>query len=476
MNYNLLEEEWIPVLYRCGKWTRVGIRKALEDAGRIRQIAASNPMDRVAILRFLLAILYWCRGNPPDDVSAKFDDTFPADWFSKLDANRECFNLLGEGERFYQYRKPKDKLLTANYLIHEIPTGTSKWHFRHSTDKVDGLCPACCAVGLLRLPLFATSGGQGKSPGINAKPPVYVIPVGVSLAATLRLSWRQVSNLGSAAWEKPDTVLPKTGEVPLLVGLTWLPRRVWLGNPEGPEAKCISCGRTEHLIRLCVFAGIGSTKTDGPGRIWRDPHVLYATSSRGDVTSVHAGNALGASDAAAGHWARIVAGMLQKEEAPNASISTWIVGFSTVQNDKYLEAMERLIPFPCSPVEIQESVEKVERWQKEGSNLARKLQPPDEKKSSRKHVEIPPMIFAIRPHVEGRVSAKVGELIAGTDEAWEQAAAEYRPMMKMIARSLSPGFTTAALQRRQQIAHVMPDMRSKAQPAEKSSRKKGDGK
>jgi hypothetical protein len=50
MNYNLLDEKWIPVLYRDGRWDRVGIRKALEDAGKIRQVAASNPMDSVALL------------------------------------------------------------------------------------------------------------------------------------------------------------------------------------------------------------------------------------------------------------------------------------------------------------------------------------------------------------------------------------------------------------------------------------------
>jgi CRISPR system Cascade subunit CasA len=65
MNFNLLDEDWIPVLYRDGRWERIGIRKALKDAARIRQLAASNPMDRVAILRFLLALLYWCNGNPP---------------------------------------------------------------------------------------------------------------------------------------------------------------------------------------------------------------------------------------------------------------------------------------------------------------------------------------------------------------------------------------------------------------------------
>ncbi len=49
MNYNLLKESWIPVLWKNGNSSRVGIIEALTHAGRIRQIAASNPMDRVAI-------------------------------------------------------------------------------------------------------------------------------------------------------------------------------------------------------------------------------------------------------------------------------------------------------------------------------------------------------------------------------------------------------------------------------------------
>jgi len=473
MNYNLLEEPWIPVLMMDGNYCRVGIKDALTQAGRIRQIAATNPMDRVAVLRFLLALLYWCKGNPPDCAQSALGDTFPPDWFWKLDDNQDCFNLLGDGRRFYQYRKSADKSITANYLIHEVPTGTNKWHFRHSTEGVEGLCPACCAMGLVRLPSFATSGGRGKPPGVNWKPPIYVIPVGASLAETLRLSWRRASDLGTPAWEKPDLQLPKTGQVPLLTGLTWLPRRVWLSNPEEPETTCISCGCSKRLIRRSVFGTIGSTKKRG---VWRDPHVLYATSSKGEVTSLHASDALGTSDSAAGQWARITAGMLQSNVVGNDRTSVWIVGFSTVQNDKYLEAMERTVSFPMSPSEIQKSIEKIERWQKEGSALARKIQPRSDKKSSRKHVEIPPMLAAIRPYVEGSVSSKAGELIAGTDVAWQQAAEEYRPMMAMIAKSLSPGFTTAAVERRRQIARVAPDMRPKTEAAKKQSRKKGGDK
>jgi CRISPR type I-E-associated protein CasA/Cse1 len=272
-SYNLIGERWIPVLWSDGRPNRVGVREALTQAGRIRQIAASNPMDRVAIIRFLLALLYWRRGNPPLDESEIPNESFPPDWFSKLDDHRECFNLLGGNDRFYQYRgssAAKDEKKTANYLIQEIPTGTNHWHFRHSTDGVRGLCPACCALGLLRLPVFATSGGRGMPPGVNSKPPLYVIPLGATLAETLLLSWRPVQDLGIPAWVKPGVALPRAGKVPLLVGMSWLPRRVWLDDPAQSAAHCISCGREDRLILSCVFAPIGSARPNEGAREWSD--------------------------------------------------------------------------------------------------------------------------------------------------------------------------------------------------------------
>ena len=484
MNYNLLEEPWIPVLGHDGTVRRVGIRDALTQAADIRQIAAANPMDRMAIVRFLLALVYWCRGSPPDNRDAIVTDPFPAEWFSKLDDNKDFFNLLGNGKRFFQYRSAAGvrvpQKLAANYLIHEVPTGTNKWHFHHATDKVDGLCPACCAMGLLRLPLFATSAGRGKPPGVNAKPPFYIIPAGASLAAILRRSWLQVSNVGTPAWERPDMKLLKSGEVPLLMGLTWLPRRVWLDNPEEPVANCISCGRKERLIRRCVFAGVGSTKTDdsGPGRLWRDPHAMYTTTRKGNVTSFHARNVLDASTPPRWpwQWVDLVTGFLRAERV-NDNVHGWAVGFSTVQNDKYLETVESVVPVPNAVLDgpIAESIEKLDQWQKGGRSLDRAVRPPNKKASSGKleHVEIRAMLAAIRPHVEAKVSAKVGELLAAGEDSWQQAAREYRPMMDAVAASLSPGFTTAALQRRRQIARATPDMRSKTEPDEKPGPKKG---
>jgi CRISPR type I-E-associated protein CasA/Cse1 len=463
--YNLLEEKWIPVLWRNGAFGRVGIIESLTQASQIRQIAASNPMDRVAVLRFLLGLLYWCKGNPPDNLTR---GSFPKDWFKKLEDNKDCFNLLGNGKRFYQSRTDKDtnsKKLSANYLIQEVPTGINFWHFRHATEDKDGICPACCALGLLRLPVFATSGGRGKPPGINAKPPVYVIPLGSSLADALYLSWNKIenSNLGTAAWEKPDVELPANGEVPLLTGLTWLPRRVWLDDPD-EEPPCISCGSIEPLIKQCLFAGIGSTKTHAGsnGRIWNDPHTI--TDSK-DV--IKPSNALSTSDSASGQWLRILDGVLRRSKAGRQQ-RLWVVSFATVQNDKYLEAMEYEISLSNTPSDqvIQDNIDHIQQWQKECRSLVRKIR--TKETITRKSV-----VASIRPHVESEVSKNAGALITAGDDAWEQASGEYRPMMAAVAKSLSPGFTASAVQRRKQIASVKPDMKEQTKESRKSSKKGG---
>jgi len=344
--------------------------EALAQAHRIRQLASSNPMDRLAILRFLLALVYWCKGNPPDGQDSV--SSFPSDWFKRLNSCSEHFDLLSGEKRFYQYkRSATEKKLSANYLVQEVPTGTNCWHFRHSIDGFDGLCMACCAVGLLRLPIFATSGGRGKPPGVNSKPPIYAVPLGRSLAETLRLSWGSVSeeDLGTPAWERPEFRLPTVGNIPVLAGLTWLPRRVWLDDPGEPKANCASCGRKGLLVRRMVFAPIGSMKneTSDVSRSWSDPHTIH---DGNDV--LKPGNALDASDAGAGQWTRTAAGALEKHQGV---CDVWSVGFATVQNDKYLEAMEFIIPdisFPDAQ-DIQERVARIKRWEQGADRLARRV-------------------------------------------------------------------------------------------------------
>ena len=76
-----------------------------------------------------------------------------------------------------------------------------------------------------------------------------------------------------------------------MTGLTWLPRRVWLDNPE--EARHLpvyACGRQERVIRRCVFDGTGSTKTDEEARAGHGVTRMsfIPASAKGDVIPLHA--------------------------------------------------------------------------------------------------------------------------------------------------------------------------------------------
>ena len=103
MNYNLLEEQWIPVLYRDGRYQRVGIRNALEDAGKIREIAASNPMDRVAILRLLLAVLQWCKPMATqrelEQLRSEATQGIPPAWLKEKLGTQDHPNVAFESRR-----------------------------------------------------------------------------------------------------------------------------------------------------------------------------------------------------------------------------------------------------------------------------------------------------------------------------------------------------------------------------------------
>jgi len=61
-NYNLLVEDWIPVLWRDGQYSRVGIIQAPSQEGKIKRLGASNPIDP-ALSHLLLLVLKCCK--PP---------------------------------------------------------------------------------------------------------------------------------------------------------------------------------------------------------------------------------------------------------------------------------------------------------------------------------------------------------------------------------------------------------------------------
>lgn len=284
MSYNLLEERWIPVLGTDGKAGRVGIRSVLAEAATIRQIAASNPMDNLALLRLLLAVLQWCKPDLTDDESTQLNGAggIPHEWLKQLDDHKNKFELLGDCARFFQDQTQAKE--TPNRRVSDLfayfPAGTEINHFRHVYDQTVALCAACCALGLTRLSACGMQGGQGKSPSINNAPPIYFIRVGNTLLETLLLNWplQGPSDDDHPAWETGKQSKKKVG---ILEGFTWQPRTVWLGPLiQDAGMKCARCGAAEPLVSSLVFKKGRSRK--GDKRAWRDPFVCLTTKNQLD--------------------------------------------------------------------------------------------------------------------------------------------------------------------------------------------------
>lgn len=260
--FNLLDAPWIPVLRHDGTNDRVGILQALAEAHRIRTIAAPNPMDRVAILRFLLAVLMWCKESAKSCLVSLPDNCgIPEHWLDRLKDNREWFNLLGDGKRFYQ-----DSALAATEprpvadLLVEFPGEDSVNHMRHVVhDGSYGFCPACCAMGIVRLSVWAPA-NRFYPASVNPGSAAYLIVEGRNLVQTIIAS---LPDRNAEAHEAPWTAAEAPDEPNAVAMLAWRPRKLWL-NTANRHGVCSNCGTTGPLITgLHSQAGWGTPTTGG---------------------------------------------------------------------------------------------------------------------------------------------------------------------------------------------------------------------
>jgi len=287
VSYNLLEERWIPVLGTDGKACRVGITAALTQAGTIRQIAASNPMDNVSLLRLLLAVLQWCKPSLGDREhdGLRSAHGIPTDWLTHRlgteDQPNLAFDLLDDEGGFYQDPCAGGRKVAVTNLLHDLPSGSKIAHFRHARDGRDGMCLGCCAMGLARWPGVASAGtagrGQSMTASINGNAPAYSIPIGPNLLATFLLTWPSGQTVEGdvPVWEGASQASP----LGFLKGMTWRSRSVLLAPPdaEGRRAlspgRCCQCGeRTNRMVRSIIFRPGWRRPSKEP---WpEDPHLL----------------------------------------------------------------------------------------------------------------------------------------------------------------------------------------------------------
>jgi len=341
MNFNLLQENWIPILYTNGHPDRVSIRTALTEAHEIRQIAASNPMDNVALLRFLLAVLMWCSPRNDRNTVLHGADRIPADWLKKLDTSdqvNQSFVLLRDKGGFCQYPTTARSDVAVTNLFHEFPSASNIAHFRHVRDERDGLCLACCALALVRWPVLASAGTAGArqsmTASINGNTPAFAIPIGSDLLATLVQAWPRAKNVDGdlPIWDGASEESP----LGVLKGLTWLSRRVELapanecGNRDLHSGQCSHCGEhSDEIVLTIQFRPGWKRPTTGP---WaEDPHLLRISRPKGNPVVPMLPSPNKALEEHADMWRSVEAGLLQRCLSAESATNHYTVLVSNVQ-------------------------------------------------------------------------------------------------------------------------------------------------
>lgn len=425
--FNLIDEPWISVLYRNGRPGNVSISQALVNADSL-QLAYSNPMDRFAVFRFILALSYWCFANT--GCNPKEKEALPNLWNKWLIDNKAFFELLGETRRFMQAEHDK-RTRPISDLIHELPTASNLWHFNHVTDYVDGLCPACCVMGLLRLPAFTTIGGRGISAGINDTPPIYAIWHGSSLADMVLRNWHPRENMGIPAWIDPENP-EQDGEVGLLAGLTWLPRRVKLHDPIPGDKHCSACGaKSKYLVYSCYLDNIRTPRDTH----WDDPHTI--SKDNGDL--MRSNISLMSSDKHTfieRDWYKPLSQYFAKNIRREKGI-LFLLGFTTQQN-KYIDVWE--MNTEVDPGQVSsECLEQMAAWPSTIFYVRKRSFT-----IGKTHFKLEPMIVNLVPHVEKQTTACADDLANSTDYGWVDVVNNYKSNLKSLEGSLVPHISVKA--------------------------------
>ncbi|MBE3098804.1 MAG: type I-E CRISPR-associated protein Cse1/CasA [Planctomycetes bacterium] len=254
MDFNLIDERWIPCVGKDGKREEVSIREVLSRAHELAAIRDPSPLVTAALHRLLLAVLHAALRGPKDHDEwaalyggGRLDLPAVAKY---LDRWRGRFNLFDNARPFYQvagFNLPE--ALPAAQLAHETAGGNNPSLFDHTTDSRPPALPfAACARLLVANQAFALGGGVGPTSSMFGKHPnrthapcvggVMALLQGDSLFATLMLNllvytraspFDQDPAADRPAWERDDPIRPgprvPTGYLDLL---TWQSRCIRL--------------------------------------------------------------------------------------------------------------------------------------------------------------------------------------------------------------------------------------------------------
>lgn len=280
IDFNLIDEPWVPVVEQCGKLREVSLREALNRAHEIASLQTANPLEAVALLRQVLLPVVWDACGLPASLRE-----WSALWQAKrLDAKAIDAYLSAWRDRFWVFHPVSPFAQAAGLeeagsagsgksvgvLMPEVASGNNVPLFSPFTDRnPPSLDPASAIRAVLVCHCWDTAGikpaakgdpaGRGGKTYGNPTGPVgglgVIVPLGTTLFETIVLN----TPAGAAAvtgdddrpqWRR-DPLTPAWEERPargLLDLLTWQARRIRLLPPEHASGGAAAVTVSEAVV------------------------------------------------------------------------------------------------------------------------------------------------------------------------------------------------------------------------------------
>ena len=291
MVYSVLTEPVIPVLMPDGKEKSIGIKEVFLEAHNIKDITGSNPLERYALLRLLIAfamdMLHPETSYDRMDLleAGRFDAKVLETYIQECEKNGPRFDLFDPTYPFMQSRydeeTDKGKIKNIANVCPPLPQGNNHVFIDHRYENQHSLSAAEAFRSMCSFYVFCFPvGAKGYPSGVNNTSPLYVIALGDTLFETIVFNTLSKSELGNipygldlVPWKGDCNVIPKKSfaNVSVIEAYTWMPRRITL--------ICDNDGmvRTLYLQPGHDFKG---------NELWMDPHVPYKKNEDNSLSSI----------------------------------------------------------------------------------------------------------------------------------------------------------------------------------------------
>lgn len=279
MQFNLIDEKWIPVIRRDGTKDTIAPWELTDHfiENPVVSLDAPRPDFNGALIQFLIGLVQTVAApqNGAEWRKKLVDPPRPDELKEKFLTVRHAFNLCGDGPRFMQDcdRLSVSKGSIDGILIDMPGENATKKNTDHfiKRDTVVRICPSCTATALFAMQTNAPAGGQGNRTALRGGGPLTTIIAGDKQHESLwQLVWLNVleqgvfSNIcGNASltadaskfpWmaptrtsERAECVCQPNDFHPSI--MFWaMPRRIRLSLENFTTGKCDTCGNLSNLL------------------------------------------------------------------------------------------------------------------------------------------------------------------------------------------------------------------------------------